>query len=183
MRRITFALLAAAAAFLGFTLPGAAAQPAAAPSPLAACFGNRGVEFGTFSAWLCEVKLGDDPSGSLYYSPSVDTGLNKANPGGQMVWYKLHAAPGAFYTWENYSQPWGAGDTVRANGRIVALDEGAAGQCILAWPSWTVMPTECTPVSDGGAVVGAMRPLTATEAYSVAEYVKNMRAGIPLEYR
>jgi hypothetical protein len=165
------------------TATAATAATARGPGHIAGCFGNRGVEFGTFSAWLCEVKLGGDPSGSLYFTPSVDDGLNGANPGGQMVWYKLHAAPNAFYVWENYSEPWGTGDSPRANGRIIALDEGPAGQCILNWPSWTVTPTECTPVLNGGATVEPMRPLTPMEAYSVAEYIANARPAIPLEYR
>jgi hypothetical protein len=152
------------------------------PGHLAACFGNRGVEFGSFSAWLCEVKLGGDPSGSLYFSPSVDDGLNQANPDGQMLWYKLHAAPGAYYVWENYSSPWG-GSSPRSNGRIIGIDEGPHGQCIVAWPSWQAGPAGVRCFTKGGGVLGPLRPLTATEKYSIAEYQVNMRAAVPLEYR
>jgi hypothetical protein len=182
MRRLII-LLAGLAVAAGLTLTTAVAVSASSPTPQAACFGHNGVEFGALNAFLCEVKLADDPSGALYFTPSVDNGLNNANPGGQMVWYKLHAAPNAYYVWENYSEPWGATDTVRANGRIIALDEGAAGQCILNWPSWTVTPTQCTPVLNGGATVGAMRPLTPIEQFSVAEYQANMRPAVPLGYR
>ena len=178
--RVVCAVLAGAGAALALSVPTVAA-PSVTPSRLAACFGNKGVEFGDFSAWLCEVKLGGDPSGSLYYTPSVDNGLNDINPSGQMVWYKLHAADNAFYVWENYSQPWG-GTYPRANGRVIGIDEGPAGQCIVVWPSWTVTPTECTPVINGGTV-GVTRAMTAVEQYSVAEYIANMQAAVPLEYR
>lgn len=178
MRRFAYLL---AGVVIGVT--GMFAVPAlASPGHLAACFGNRGVEFGSFSAWLCEVKLGGDPSGSLYYSPSVDDGLNHADPNGQMVWYKLHAAPNAFYVWENYSEPWG-GSSPRANGRIIALDEGPGGQCVVEWPDWTVDPTMVRCFTNGGQDVTLPRPLTPAEQYSIAEYQKNTRASIPLEYR
>lgn len=153
------------------------------PPRLAPCFNNHGVEFGTFKAWLCLHKLGGDPSGGFYFSPTVDDGLNGVNPGGQMVWTKLHAADGNYYVWENYSEPWGSGDTTRANGRIIGIDEGAAGQCIVDFPDWTVTPTECTPVLDGGSTVEPTRPMTAIEQRSVDEYITNARATLPLEYR
>jgi len=89
--RAVSAVLAGAGAALALSVA-AVAAPTATPSRLVACFGNKGVEFGDFSAWLCEVKLGSDPSGALYFTPSVDNGLNDVNPSGQMVWYKLHAA-------------------------------------------------------------------------------------------
>ena len=183
MRYLPSALAAAAlvAGVLFAPVP-APAGVTSSPSRLAACFGNRGVEFGTFSAWLCEVKLGGDPSGSLYFSPSVDEGLNHANPSGQMLWYKLHAAPGAFYVWENYSDPWG-GSSPRSNGRIIGIDEGPAGQCIVDWPSWSTDPTGVRCFTSGGSVLGPLRALTTTEKYSIAEYQKNMRAAVPLEYR
>lgn len=151
------------------------------PSPQSECFGHNGVEFGSLMAYLCEVKLADNPSGALYFTPSVDDGLNHLNPGGQMVWYKLHAAPNAFYVWENFSQPWGTNDP-RPNGRVIALDEGPAGQCIIVWPSWTIPPTQCTPVTNGGTV-GATRPLTPTETYSIQQFIANMTPAIPLSYR
>ena len=186
MKRILVTAVVALVAFLA----GAAAMapvavtaaPAGLPGRLAACFGSHGVEFGSLHAYLCEAKLGDDPSGGLYFSPSVDDGLNKANPPGLMIWDKLHAAAGDFYIWGNYSQPWG-GSTPRANGRIVAIDEGPAGQCIVVFPSWARMPTECFLVRDGGAVTAPPHPLTAIERSSVAEYIKNKRPAIPLEYR
>lgn len=171
-------VVAACLAVLGAGL----ASAASSPGHLAACFGNRGVEFGSLHAWLCEVKLGGDPSGALYFTPSVDEGLNHANPNGQMVWYKLHAAPGAYYAWENYSEPWG-GSSPRSNGRIIALDEGPAGQCILDWPSWTADPTGITCVLDGGHTFLPERPLTPAEIFSVHEDQDNMRNAVPLEYR
>ena len=185
-RGLVTMLRAAAAMALAVILAATMAVDAAATSPafpprLSACFGAHGVRFGSLSAWLCERKLGGDPSGGLYFSPSVDDGLGDANPSGQMVWMKLHAADSNFYVWENYAQPWG-GSSVRANGRIVAIDEGPAGQCIVDFPSWTAAPTMCTPVTNGGHV-GAERTMTAVEQQSVAEYIANARAAIPLEYR
>lgn len=182
MRRITLILCGLVAA-LGMTLGATAATGAVTsnPTPQAACFGNNGVEFDSFQAFLCEVKLADNPSGALYFTPSVDRGLNNANPTGEMVWYKLHAAANAFYVWENYSQPWGTNDP-RQNGRVIGLDEGPAGQCIVVWPSWTMTPTECTPVTNGGTV-GTTRPMTATEVFSVQQFMANMQPAVPLEYR
>jgi hypothetical protein len=168
------------AAVLAFTP--APAATTATPGPLAACFGNHGVQFGGLNAWLCEVKLGGDPSGALYFTPSADNGVGDVNPDGQMIWYKLHAADSNFYVWENYSQPWG-GSAPRANGRIIALDEGPAGQCIVVWPDWSKNPTECFLVTGGGTVVEAPHTMTAQEQASVAEYQKNTRPAIPLEYR
>jgi hypothetical protein len=179
VRRILTAL-ALAAAVSAAALPAAAAT---SPPRLKACFGNKGVEFGNFSAWLCEVKLGDNPSGSLYYSPSVDNGFNNVNPSGQMIWYKLHAAPNAFYAWENYSQPWWKNQYPRSYGRIIMLDEGPAGQCLVAWPRWDQLPTRCTPITNGGATIGTPHRLTQAETYSVMQYAANAEASIPPEYR
>ena len=179
---ILAAVLAAFLASVAVLAPSAPATTSSWPPPIALCFGDHGVEFGTTHAALCLHEIGGGPSGGLYFTPSVDTGLNGANPSGQMVWMKLHAADNAYYAWENYSEPWG-GSTPRANGRIIALDEGPKGQCILVWPSWTATPTECFLVSDGGAVVAAPHPLDATERFSVAQYQANARAAIPLEYR
>ena len=182
MKRLSLILCGLVAA-LGMTLGVTAASGAVTsdPTPQAACFGHNGVEFGTNFAFLCEVKLGGNPSGGLYFTPSVDDGMNGINPGGEMLWYKLHAAPNAYYVWENYSQPWGTNDP-RQNGRIIGIDEGPDGQCIAVWPSWTVMPTQCTPVTNGGTV-GVTRALTPTEVYSVQQFITNMQAAIPLEYR
>jgi hypothetical protein len=152
------------------------------PGPQKPCFDKNGVEFSKLFAYLCEVKLGDNPSGALYFTPSIDDGLNTANPGGEMLWYKLHAAKGAYYVWENYSDPWG-GSSPRSNARIIALDEGPAGQCVVMWPSWTVDPTQCFLVRDGGAVVEPPHNLTAIEKFSILQYQLNMRASVPLGYR
>lgn len=167
---------------LGLGATAVIAAPFSEPPDLKACFNNHGVEFGTFNAWLCAHKEGNDPSGSFYFALSVDNGLNDANPSGQMMWSKLHAAPNAYYVWENYSEPWG-GSTPRANGRIIGIDEGPAGQCIIQWPDWTVDPTTCSLVTNGGAVIQPPHTLNATEEYSVDEYQLNARATLPLSYR
>lgn len=179
--------LAAALAFAALTYTPAPAATSSSPRPMAGCFGNLCVQFAGKDAYLGEHKLGGDPSGALYFTPSLDNGLNGApcdTPPDcpQMVWYKLHPAGGNFYTWENFSPPWG-GSSPRANGRIIALDEGPAGQCMIVWPDWTKDPTMCFLVRDGGAVVEAPHTMGAREQASVAEYQKNARAAIPLEYR
>ena len=163
-------------------VPSATAVTSSWPPPIGLCFGDHGVEFGTTHAALCLHKIAGGPSGGLYFSPSVDDGLNGANPGGQMIWDKLHAAPGNYYVWGNYSQPWG-GSAPRSNGRIVAIDEGPAGQCIVVFPSWSQTPTQCFLVRDGGAAVDPPHTMDARESASLAEYMKNKRAAIPLEYR
>ena len=178
--------VAAGLAAVVLTVAPVPAASSGSPGPLGGCFGNHGVQFAGKDAYLCEVKLGGDPSGSLYFSPSLDNGLNGApctTPPNcpQMVWYKLHPAPGNFYVWENFSEPWG-GSSPRSNGRIIGIDEGRFGQCIVNWPSWSTTPTTCTTFAQGGSE-GGTHQLTPAELASVREFITNMRAAIPLEYR
>lgn len=179
--------VAAAAGLMVATSSPAHSVNSTIPPKIAPCFNNHGVEFGSLQAFLCEHKLGGDPSGGLYFALSVDDGLNKINPNGQMNWIKLHAAKSNYYAWENYAEPWGGqpGD-VRSSMRIIALDEGEhLGQCIIVWPDWTVMPTMCFRVRDGGAIVEAPHVMDQRELNSAAEYAKNVQTDntIPLHYR
>ena len=153
------------------------AQTAAAPQPLSQCFGHHGVQFGSKDAYVCEVKLGDDPSGALYFM----TTLGSTTTGENVLWYKLHPAAGNFWVYETMTPSQDPAEP-RDYGRTVQIDEGLAGQCLVSFPSWTTTPTQCAYVTDGGTA-GAEHPLTPMEANSMAEFIKNMQAAIPLEYR
>ena len=175
MRRLLAAALLASATVL--ITASASAQTAATPHALPDCFGHHGVEFGTLDAYVCEVKLGDDPSGALYFM----TTLGSTTSGENVLWYKLHPAPGNFWVYETLT-PRQSPSEPRDYGRTVQIDEGASGQCLVDFPSWTTTPTQCAYVTDGGTV-GPEHPLTPAEQASMAEFVKNMQAAVPLEYR
>ena len=179
MRRLLAAAAALAAFGTALAIPASSstAQTAANPRPLSDCFGHNGVQFGTLDAYVCEVKLADDPSGALYFM----TTLGSTSAGENVLWYKLHPASGNFWVYETLTPRQSASEP-RDYGRTVQIDEGPAGQCLVDFPSWTVAPTQCAYVTDGGTV-GAEHPLTPAEQASMAEFIKNMRAAVPLEYR
>lgn len=169
--------LVTALAVAGSARTATSAQTAATPRPLSQCFGHKGVKFGDLDAYICEVKLADDPSGALYFM----TTLGDTTTGENVVWYKLHPAPGNFWVYETLTPRQDPAEP-RDYGRTVQIDEGSSGQCLVAFPSWTVPPTECAYVTDGGTA-GPEHPLTPAEQASLAEFMTNMRAAIPLEYR
>ena len=154
----------------------AGASSVSDPQPLSDCFGHKGVQFASNDAYMCEVKMSDNSAGALYYMVSLDNGLNGVNPGGQMVWYKLHPADGNYYMWENFSPAWGGSG--QTDGRVIGIDEGPKGQCIVNFPSWSTPPSQCA-YSLAGGTLGTEHTLDATEQASVNSFVTVMTAEIP----
>lgn len=171
-------LAAALMAVLALVVPGSAVS-SSTPQPLSDCFGHSGVQFSNKDAYVCETKLGNDPSGALYWMVTLDNGVNGSLGDGVNVdWYKLHPAPGNFWVFETMLP----GDNLRNDGRSVIIDTNPFGYCQVIFPSWTQTPTDCQDFTQGGQP-GEIHGMTPQEQSSVNEFMKVMRAEIPLANR
>lgn len=137
---------------------------ASTPKPQTACDGFNGVQYGSHLSFICLHRIAAD--GTLYWYPDLYT-----------VQFYMHPNNGDMVVTETYyrscSQIVSLGSTCpdglplppRANGRIVTLADG----CLVDAPSLGTVPTQCTPISDGGQV-GSTRQMTTAEQDSVSHF-------------
>lgn len=151
----------------------AAAAPAASLHPLADCFGFPGVQAGHFDDYACKAP------GNLYFWVTLDNGVLGINGDGvNAEWYKQHPDPGDFWVFETFTP----NGSPRSNGRTVIIDVNPFSQCQVQFPSWSVTPTDCMDLTQGGQP-GEIHGMTQQEQRSVNEFMENMRASIPLKDR